>query len=225
MTWRQRTETGPSPPSPTTYVGSATGFTSLEDGLVDIISGTRDVGEAFGDMASAIVADLARIAVQALILKALDVVIPGASAFLGAVKKADGGMIYGPGGPRDDAVPAMLSAGEYVVNAAATARHRPLLDQINGGRLPRFADGGPVLPTLRAPSLPQIGNLAAGRREQVHVIRVEVGEGANFETRVTKIAGNASVQVVRAAAPNIVEAAKAATAASLVRPTRIASVG
>jgi hypothetical protein len=46
---------------------------------------------------------------------------------------ADGGVVYGPGGPRDDAVPVRLSAGEYVVNASATARNTPLLEAINSG--------------------------------------------------------------------------------------------
>lgn len=47
---------------------------------------------------------------------------------------ADGGLVRGPGGPREDRIPAMLSNGEYVVNAAATSLYRPLLDTINSGR-------------------------------------------------------------------------------------------
>lgn len=43
----------------------------------------------------------------------------------------DGGIVAGPGGPRDDAVPAMLSNGEFVVNAAATRDNRALLEAIN----------------------------------------------------------------------------------------------
>lgn len=54
---------------------------------------------------------------------------------------ATGGHITGPGGPRDDVIPAMLSNGEYVVNAGATAQHKPLLDAINYGK---YANGGPV---------------------------------------------------------------------------------
>ncbi|WP_407107866.1 hypothetical protein [Rhodococcus aetherivorans] len=57
---------------------------------------------------------------------------------------ADGGYITGPGGPRDDLVPAWLSNGEYVVNAAATEQNLPLLEAINSGNVPRFADGGRV---------------------------------------------------------------------------------
>jgi hypothetical protein len=53
--------------------------------------------------------------------------------------KADGGYISGPGGPRDDLIPAMLSNGEYVVNAAATARYLPELRAMNAHK---FADGG-----------------------------------------------------------------------------------
>lgn len=52
---------------------------------------------------------------------------------------ADGGYVAGPGGPRDDRIPALLSNGEFVVNAAATAANRPLLETINRKR---FADGG-----------------------------------------------------------------------------------
>lgn len=46
---------------------------------------------------------------------------------------ADGGPVIGPGGPRDDKVPANLSNGEYVINAEATAANRPLIEAINNG--------------------------------------------------------------------------------------------
>ncbi|GLK55750.1 hypothetical protein JOD31_000668 [Methylopila capsulata] len=39
---------------------------------------------------------------------------------------------------------ARLSNGEFVVNAQATKEHRPMLDAINSGMVPRFADGGYV---------------------------------------------------------------------------------
>jgi TP901 family phage tail tape measure protein len=58
---------------------------------------------------------------------------------------ANGGPVYGPGGPRSDVIPAMLSNGEYVINAQSTARFRPLLDAINSGQIPKgFAAGGMV---------------------------------------------------------------------------------
>jgi len=55
---------------------------------------------------------------------------------------AAGGFLRGPGGPREDKIPAMLSNGEFVVNASATARSLPLLEAINKGTVPGFADGG-----------------------------------------------------------------------------------
>lgn len=48
-------------------------------------------------------------------------------------KKASGGFVSGNGGPTEDAIPARLSNGEFVVNADATTRHRPLLERINRG--------------------------------------------------------------------------------------------
>lgn len=49
----------------------------------------------------------------------------------GSVMAASGGYISGPGGPRDDRISAWLSDGEFVVNAAATRKHRALLEKIN----------------------------------------------------------------------------------------------
>jgi len=62
------------------------------------------------------------------------------------VKAADGGAIRGPGSARSDSIPAMLSNGEFVVNAAMAKRYGALLEAINSGkfRLPRFATGGSV---------------------------------------------------------------------------------
>lgn len=57
---------------------------------------------------------------------------------------ATGGAVSGPGGPRDDKILAALSNGEYVINAQSTANHLPLIEAINSGRLPKFADGGQV---------------------------------------------------------------------------------
>jgi hypothetical protein len=69
--------------------------------------------------------------------------------FTGAGKgmfKAYGGMIrrYASGGPTDD-IPALLMSGEYVMNRGATSKYgKRLLDSMNQGRAPRFADGGEV---------------------------------------------------------------------------------
>ena len=62
----------------------------------------------------------------------------------------EGGEVYGPGGPRSDMIPAMLSNGEFVVNAASTEKYLPLLKALNsegiGGA--KLADGGMPGPVI-----------------------------------------------------------------------------
>ena len=55
---------------------------------------------------------------------------------------ADGGIVRGPGGSRDDRVPVRLSHGEMVINASATARHRSILEAINSGNISTGSIGG-----------------------------------------------------------------------------------
>jgi hypothetical protein len=80
---------------------------------------------------------------------------------------AKGGMVYGPGGPTDDMVPAMLSNGESVMTAEATRRFAPLLSILNesvGGNAikPNFyAAGGVVTANPGQVSVSNIGDLAA----------------------------------------------------------------
>ena len=64
----------------------------------------------------------------------------------GIVKRAEGGDVVGEGTETSDSIPAMLSDGEYVVNARSTKMFRPLLASINNyGSIPGFAAGGVVM--------------------------------------------------------------------------------
>lgn len=61
------------------------------------------------------------------------------------LKKAKGGAIIGPGTSTSDSIPALLSNGEYVINADAAAQiGRTTLDALNSGAYPAFASGGSV---------------------------------------------------------------------------------
>jgi len=53
----------------------------------------------------------------------------------GVRRFAPGGPVFGPGTGNSDSIPAMLSNGEFVVNANATAKNRSLLEQINSGNI------------------------------------------------------------------------------------------
>jgi SLT domain-containing protein len=55
-----------------------------------------------------------------------------------------GGPVRGPGSGTADRVPALLSNGEFVVNARSTSKWFGLLSSINNGAVPRFVDGGYV---------------------------------------------------------------------------------
>ena len=57
-------------------------------------------------------------------------------------KRANGGAIRGPGGPKEDLIPALLSNGEYVINAASTKKHEPLIQAINEDNVSQFMSGG-----------------------------------------------------------------------------------
>ncbi|MFJ1763750.1 transglycosylase SLT domain-containing protein [Amycolatopsis sp. NPDC088138] len=58
---------------------------------------------------------------------------------------AAGGQIYGPGGPRDDRIPAMLSNREWVMPVDAVDHYGPeTMAAIQKRRFPKFAQGGQV---------------------------------------------------------------------------------
>lgn len=56
---------------------------------------------------------------------------------------AAGGFVSGAGGPTSDSIAAWLSDGEFVMNASATAQHRPVLEAMNSGK-PIQGSHGPV---------------------------------------------------------------------------------
>jgi tape measure domain-containing protein len=73
--------------------------------------------------------------------------VGGSSAGTGAMVwdgggYASGGFVKGLGSSLSDSIPAMLSNGEFVVNAKSTQRYAHLLGQINNGSLAHYAMGG-----------------------------------------------------------------------------------
>lgn len=97
----------------------------------------------------------------------------GAGPFL-----ADGGYVRGPGGPRSDSINAWLSNGEFVVNAASTAKYRPHLEAMNARR---YADGGYVTPAhMPAPYVHPPANSNASGAVAVSIINN--GKAADVES-------------------------------------------
>jgi hypothetical protein len=150
---------------------------SLQDNLVQMFeavgSGAKSAKEAFGDFARSVLQDMQRIASRKLAESIFGKIAGGGPAGGGSGDSASsignfivsmfansggggfarGGYVDGPGTSTSDSIPARLSAGEYVLNAA-TVRGVGVsfLNALNGvSRGPRvrqgrfgFADGGLV---------------------------------------------------------------------------------
>lgn len=123
--------------------GALSGFTQ------DLLNGAT-AGEAFGNMVRRLAGQLADLALQAMIIRPLMSIFGFSGGGLvsadpwAGLRLANGGYVSGPGTSTSDSIPARLSDGEFVVNAAATRRHRALLEAVNDNRVAAFAGGGAV---------------------------------------------------------------------------------
>jgi|GEM_PF-2742959 len=118
----------------------------------------------------------------------------------GTVRAAAGGellgRVSGPGTGTSDSIPALLSAGEFVVSAAAARDHRALLEAINAGALPRLATGGIAAPPVAAPAPLQRSPTPAPANVS---IVVNVPPGTPRPDRFGRSAGRAAADAFAAA--------------------------
>lgn len=116
--------------------------------ITDWITGAQSFGDAMKNILQQLIAQLIQAAIYATIVAACTGGGGGfAARWTGAFGKglATGGSVDGPGTGTSDSVPAMLSNGEYVLNAQAVDRLGvPFLNGLNTGRLRGFASGGLV---------------------------------------------------------------------------------
>lgn len=134
---------------------STNSLNTTADALTDVVMGTKSAKEAFADMAKSIIRDIVAMTVKALVFRSIASVFGfsqggGVGSFLGfrdggiAGFADGGGVIRGPGSGTSDSILARVSNGEFIVNADATSKHADLLQAINDGKMPEFADGGMV---------------------------------------------------------------------------------
>lgn len=116
--------------------------------ITDWITGAQSFGDAMKSILKQLIAQLIQAAIYATIVAACTGGGGGfAARWKGAFGNAfaSGGSVAGPGPGTSDSVPAMLSNGEYVLNAQAVDRLGvPFLNGLNTGRLRGFASGGLV---------------------------------------------------------------------------------
>jgi hypothetical protein len=116
--------------------------------------------------------------------------------------KALGGPIYGPGGPRQDNIPIMASAGEFMVNANAYSKYAREVEWINaqglaaGGRVgsPPISVGGPDLSGMQV--VVRVDGVAGAFRGEVesiaHGAARDVVAGQRNQDSVRGLAGEAT---------------------------------
>jgi hypothetical protein len=127
--------------------------------LGSTITQAKSVGDAFRSLAESAVTSIQKIVAQLLVQIAVQKLLKRAESmgyssggFVPAL--AAGGLISGPGTGTSDSIPARLSAGEFVMRAAAVQEigvptlammNRGLnIGSIRGMSIPRFAEGGLV---------------------------------------------------------------------------------
>lgn len=150
---------------------------TVQDGFAQLFetigSGAKSAKDAFADFTRSILASINRIASQELAESLFGSLFGGGGpsgaggfsfgSLISSVFKgfAGGGYVTGPGTSTSDSIPARLSAGEYVVNAAAVKRVGvTFLQALNGlaggprmrGHRLSFAAGGLVPETPHAPA-------------------------------------------------------------------------
>ena len=152
----------------------ANSFQSMRESMSDAVSGSLGkmsdaladfvaTGKAdFRGLAASILQDLSRMLIKMALFNAMKAAMGawGGGGFRdgGMVQQfSNGGAVWGAGTSTSDSIPALLSNGEFVVNAAATRRHRALLEAVNQNR---YASGGAVgkLPVM--PAVPAFGAAA-----------------------------------------------------------------
>ena len=123
--------------------GIRSALDGITDGIMGAIDGTKTWGQVSAQVLKGMLADLIRIGIQALFVKAITAAFPGFGSFLSIGARATGGIatkgvyMLGENGP------------EHVINAPALARYGPqFFDDINAGR-------NPIPPQHVAPQSPQ----------------------------------------------------------------------
>lgn len=176
----------------------------LVGGLTDIFDKTKSVSQGFTDMGRVVIRAIEQMLVKMLIVAPIMKGLQGAlglgfadGGFVGLtapIAKADGGYIRGPGTGRSDSIPARLSNGEFVVNAAATAKHRPVLEAINSDRIPKFANGGFVGDTS---SVPTFGGTSIVAPSIAVTVQGSPGQSSADHQRMGENIGKAAMDHVR----------------------------
>ena len=126
---------------------------SMGNAVSEWLMGSKTIGQAMKDMVKELISNAIKLLSQWTMMWGVFMAFgssPKAAAesankaVFGVSKFASGGFVSGPGTATSDSIPALLSNGEYVLNAAAVRRLGVArLNGLNNGR--GYADGGLVV--------------------------------------------------------------------------------
>lgn len=156
---------------------------SMGSAMADFIMGAKTAKEALDDFVRGIIQNAVSILTEWLAVFAIYSAFPmwasgmtpadaaNKTVFGVSKKKAIGGLITGPGTGTSDSIPAMLSNGEYVINAAAVQRlGTAYLDTLNS---PHYAEGGQV-------GTPAMGAAGSGGSVTLNVSAMDASSFMDF---------------------------------------------
>lgn len=172
------------------------GFDNLASSITDVITGTKNLGQAFGDISRQIVSDILQMIIKMLIFRAISSIFGGGNF----------GQPAGWGNaPYGLAAGGVLSRGNIIPFATGGIFNSPTMFPMSGGRTGLMGEAGPeaVMPLARD-NQGRLGVRAANSNgPQVVEIRLVTEPSDNAWAKVSDI----SVQTVKGAAPLIVKAA------------------
>lgn len=169
------------------------GLQAFNDGLTDAIVNSKNLGDVFKNVAKQIIADLIRIAIQQQIV----------AAFGGGSGGGDGGLFSAIGSIFGRASGGYVAPGQVV-----------RVNESRGGAeyLRMGSQGGTVIP------LGQVNQQVAQPSSGTGTVRVIIEEGPNFMSTIRTEATGVSLEVTRASAPTLIDAAANETLRRANRP-------
>ena len=132
--------------------------TGIQSSLDSLAKGTFELKDALLNLAQSILSSMAQVASKSLADMAMNGLSNLGNSLFGsaALLAATGGYISGPGSSTSDSIPARLSNGEFVVNAASVKKYGvDYLHAINTGRAHHYASGG-LVSNVSSPKAPNI---------------------------------------------------------------------
>lgn len=181
-----------------------TALTSVFDNAATAISNFAKTGKLdFKEFARSVIADILMMTTKLLLLSAFKKIFgfaEGGPAGSGGtpLQLATGGYLSGPGTSTSDSIPALLSTGEFVVNARSTSKFRPLLETLNSGKAITLSEGGLAHEggTLFSPSV-RTSQKVENAVQQI-ALSIAIDPSGDFDARVAQTSKNVAVSVISA---------------------------